>query len=222
MVECRNLHQQILLMKKISVVIVILFSFILTMYGQNSPDAQSIVDKSANKIKSSKGINVSFSLTQRDKQNQVMDRTKGNMKIKEQKYYIKQEDNEIYCNGVNVWNYDGENEVTVAKVDNDDDGFSPQQILTGFNKKDFDIKLISSEGTYYLLQLTPIDKRKNFKQIMLYINKSTSLVSKAVITDKANTSTEISFTNISLNASFSDNQFVFDAAKHPGVEVINQ
>ena len=57
---------------------------------------------------------------------------------------------------------------------------------------------------------------------MLYINKSTSLISKAVITDKANTTTEISFNNISLNSTFSDSQFVFDATKHPGVEVINQ
>lgn len=211
---------QILVMKKIFVLVTILFCFILSQ-AQN-PDAQNIIDKSVSKVKSSKGINVSFSLTQKDKQNQVMDHSKGTMKIKDQQYYIRQEGNEIFCNGTNIWNYDGENEVTLAKVDNDEDGFSPQQILTGFNKKDFDITLISSAGSSHQIQLTPVDKRKNFKQIMLYINKSTNLVSKAVITDKANTTTEISFNNISLNSTFADSQFVFDASKHPGVEVINQ
>lgn len=207
-------------MKKIFVLVIILFGFLLTQ-AQN-PEAQGIIDKSVLKVKSSKGINVSFSLTQKDKQNQVMDRFKGTMKIKDQKYYIKQEGSEIFCNGVNIWNYDGESEVTVAKVDNDEDAFSPQQILTGFNKKDFDIKLISSAGTNHQIELTPVDKRKNFKQIMLYINKSSNLVSKAVITDKVNTTIEISFNNISLNSTFADSQFVFDASKHPGVEVINQ
>ena len=47
-------------------------------------------------------------------------------------------------------------------------------------------------------------------------------MSKATITDKTNAVTEINFSNISLNSSFPDSQFVFDASKHPGVEVVNQ
>ena len=80
---------QILLMKKIFILVTILFNFIFS-HAQNQ-DPQSIIDKSVSKVKSSKGINVSFSLTQKDKQNQVMDHSKGTMKIKDQKYYIKQE-----------------------------------------------------------------------------------------------------------------------------------
>ena len=150
-----------------------------------------------------------------------MSATKGILKIKGTKYYIKQDENEIFCNGKQIWNYDGQKEVTVAKADNDDDEFSPEQIITGFNKKDFDIKLISSSVNYQV-QLTPVDKRKNFKQVILYISKSTNLITKAVITDKTNAIIEINFSNISFNNTFPDSQFVFDASKHPGVEVINQ
>ena len=208
-------------MKQLSVLLFLLFFYCFSVFSQDSTNAESILDKSAAKIKAAKGINVSFSLTQKDKQNKVVSTSKGVMKIKSSKYYISQQGNEIFCNGVQIWNYDGQNEVTVTKVHNDEDEFSPQQILTGFNKKDFNIKLVSSTGTNYQLQLTPVDKRQNFKQIMLYINKSTSLVSKASIIDKMNAVTEISFTNISLNASFADSEFIFDGAKHPGVEVIN-
>ncbi len=207
---------------KLLAVFLLLFSFChLTVFSQHNNSAESILDKSAAKIKAAKGINVSFSLTQKDKQNKPVSAFKGTMKIKGAQYYINQQGSEIYCNGVQIWNYDGANEVTVTRVDNDEDSFSPQQILTGFNKKDFDIELISSTGTNYQVKLVPVDKRQNFKQIILYINKSTNLVSKASVTDKMNAVTEVTFTNISLNASFTDSEFVFNAAKHPGVEVIN-
>ncbi len=189
--------------------------------AQNNTDAQSVLDKTTAKFQSAKGINVSFLLTQKDKYGHVLSSSKGILKIKGLKYYIKQGDNEIFSNGEQVWNYDGQNEVTVAKVDNDDDELSPKQIITGFDKKDFDAKLLASSVNYQV-QLTPVDKRKNFKQVILYINKQNYLITKAVITYKTNEITDINFSNISLNNSFKDDEFVFDASKHKGVEVINQ
>jgi outer membrane lipoprotein carrier protein len=209
-------------MKRIFSLIAILCFYGLNVFAQNHSDAETVLNNATQKIQSSKGINVSFSLTQKDKFGHSHSASNGILKIKGSKYYIKQEQSETYCNGVQIWNYDGDREVTVAKADDDDDAFSPQQILTGFNKKDFDIKLVSSAGTNYEVQLIPVDKRKNFKQVLLYINKTTNLVSKAVIVDKTDAFTEINFSNISLNSTFPDSQFVFDASKHPGVEVINQ
>jgi outer membrane lipoprotein carrier protein len=209
-------------MKKQFALIFLLCILVFFVRAQSNTDTENILDKAAAKIQSSKGINVNFSLTQRDKLNHVVINSKGILKLKGIKYYIKQEENEIFCNGIQIWNYDGQNEVTVAKTGNDEDEFSPQQILTGFNKKDFEIALVSSNGTNYQVQLIPVDKRKNLKQLILYINKSTYLMSKAAITDKTNAVTEINFSNISLNSSFPDSQFVFDVSKHPGVEVVNQ
>jgi len=206
------------------------FSFLILLAGascalnaQNTTNAESILDKAAAKVQLSKGTNVSFSLTQKDKSTHIISSSKGILKVKGEKYYLKQEATEIFCNGVQVWNYDGEKEVTVANIDKEDeDAFSPEQILTGFNKKEFTIKLLSSVGTDHKLQLIPVDKRKNFKEIILYINKSTNLVSKSIITDKLNAATEVVFTSISLNLTIPDNQFVFDASRHPGVEIVNQ
>ena len=123
---------------------------------------------------------------------------------------------------VQIWNFDGESEVTVAKADDDEDAFSPEKVLNGFNVKDFNVKLVTSTSTNHQVQLIPVDKRQTFKQVLLYINKSTNLVSKAIITDKTNTTIELNFSNISLNVVLPDSQFVFDAAKHPGVEIVNQ
>jgi outer membrane lipoprotein carrier protein len=209
-------------MKRILSIIAVLYFYSFSVSAQNSSDAETVLNNATQKIQSSKGINVSFSLTQKDKFGHSLSASKGILKIKGSKYYIKQQQSETYCNGVQIWNYDGDREVTVTKADDDDNAFSPRQILTGFNKKDFDIKLVSAAGDNCQVQLTPVDKRQNFKYITLYINKSTNIFSKAVIVDKTDAFTEINFTNISLNSTFPDSQFVFDASKHPGVEVINQ
>jgi len=209
-------------MKKLFSLVILSTVTFLGVYAQNNTSAQSILDKAKAKVQSSKGINISFSLTQKDKQNRQLLSSKGTLIIKGPKYYLKQGSNEIFCNGEQVWNYDGQSEVIVAKVDTGDEELSPQQIITGFNNKDFDIKLVSSEGANYLLQLTPVDKRKNFTRVVLTVNKSSSLITKAAITDKANTVTEISFDKISLNTTAPDSKFVFDPSKHPGVEVVNQ
>lgn len=206
-------------MKKIFGLIIILNAFVFSVQAQ---DAQSIIDNAVTRVQNSKGVTVSFSLTQKDKLGHVVNSSKGILKAKGTKYYIKQEGNEIFCNGIQIWNYDGQNEVTVTKADYDDDDLSPQQILTGFNKKNFTASLLSSASGVYQIQLMPVDKRKNFKQVILFINKTTGLVTKAVITDKRDNIVDISFGNTSLNVIIPDNQFVFEPAKHPGVEVVNQ
>ncbi|MEP6684912.1 MAG: outer membrane lipoprotein carrier protein LolA [Parafilimonas sp.] len=208
-------------MKHTLSLIILLHIFLFSAQSQSDTNAQAILDKAASKVQSAKGISVSFSLTQKNKLGHQLSSSKGVLKIKGSKYYIKQDQNEIFSNGTQVWNYDGQNEVTVAKADNDDDELSPEQIITGFDKKDFDTKLISSSINYQV-QLTPVDKRKNFKLVILYISKSTNLITKAVVTDKTNAILEINFSNVSLNNSFDDSQFIFDASKHPGVEVVNQ
>ncbi|MBS1746477.1 MAG: outer membrane lipoprotein carrier protein LolA [Bacteroidetes bacterium] len=206
-------------MKKIFAFIFILNFVAFNLFAQ---DAQNILEKAASKVQSAKGINVSFILTQKDKLGHTLGSSKGILKIKGTKYYVNQDGSEIYCNGAQIWNYDGQGEVTVAKAEYDDDEFSPQQIITGFNNKDFTATLIASGSAIYQIQLVPVDKRKNIKQIILFINKANNLITKAVVTDKPGNITEISFGNASFNVVIPDSQFVFDASKHPGVEVVNQ
>jgi outer membrane lipoprotein-sorting protein len=210
-------------MKKISFLFLLFVLIATGSFSQNATSAQSILDKVSAKIKSTKGISANFTLIQYDKSNQISGSSKGIVKIKDDKYYVKQDKTEIFCDGLQTWNYDGTSEVTVSKTDNsDEDVMSPQQVLSGFNKNDFTYKLVSSAGAAYEILLMPVDKRKNFKQVILYINKSTSLVSKAKITDKSGNIIQLSFLAINLNAVIPDTQFSFNTAKHPGVEVINQ
>ena len=49
--------------------------------------------------------------------NHLTGSSKGIVKIKGNKYYVKQDKTEIFCNGTQTWNFDGDNEVTVSKND---------------------------------------------------------------------------------------------------------
>lgn len=211
-------------MKQLFLLVCLVPMTLVSLYAQSSgDDAQKILDRASSKLRSAKGITTNFSLTQKDKSNHLQGTAKGVVKIKGNKYYVKEGDNQVFCNGSQQWNFNGRDEVTVSKADNSDaDDLSPQQILSGFSKTDFTSKLISSSGTNYQILLTPIDKRKNFKQVTIFVSKSSNLITKALIIDKSDNKIEITFSNVNLNATLADSEFSFDAKKHPGVEVINQ
>ncbi len=202
------------------------FLFVLIIsqtFSQSKTDVQNILDKLSTKIKSAKGISALFTLTQYDKSNQITGNSKGTIKIKGNKYYLKEDKTEVFSNGVQTWNFDGGTEVMILKTeDADEDDISPQKVLTGFSKADFTYKLVSSSGSEYQILLSPIDKRKNFKQVIIFINKSSNLISKAKITDKSGNLIQLGFSTINLNTIIPDSQFNFDVSKHPGIEVINQ
>lgn len=192
-------------------------------FAQNDANAKKILDKVSANIKSIPALSASFSYITTDKNKSKKSSVNGLLYVKGSKFYIKQGGNEIFSNGIKTWNYDGENEVTVQNVNpNDDDAFTPQKFFSDFYEKDFTYKLVSSSGNFYEIQLIPVDKRKNFKQVNIFINKAKNLVTKARLVDKSDNTIEFTLSNINTNASLSDSKFIFDTSKHPGVEVISQ
>jgi outer membrane lipoprotein carrier protein len=208
-------------MKKI--ILFFVFAMVMvTMSFAQAGNAKSILDKVSKKLKENTGISANFSYTTKDKKNVVRGTKKGIIYIKGQKYYLKQGSTEIYSDGAKSWNYNGDKEVTVSEVDEDSKAFTPQKFMSDFYDKDFNYDLVSSTGNYYQIALTPIDKRKNFKQVDVYVDKTKDLVTKAQITDKSDNTTEFTLSNINTNANIPDSKFTWDTKSHPGVEVINE
>lgn len=209
-------------MKKFYVLVLLLAGLTGMVNAQNDPNAKKILDNVSSKLKSYKGVSANFTYTTTDKKNVKRGSVAGQINIKGQKYYIKQGSTEIFSDGAKTWNFNGDTEVTVAAVDNDSKTLSPQKLLSDFYDKDFTYKLVSSAGSYHQILLAPIDKRKNFKQVTVYVDKAKSMVTRAVVVDKSDNSIEFKLTNVNTAATLPDSKFVFDASKHPGVEVINQ
>jgi outer membrane lipoprotein carrier protein len=208
-------------MKKFFLFFAFATGIISTGFAQTS-DPKAILDKVSDKLKANTGITADFSYTTKDHKNVVRGTKKGIIYIKGQKYYLKQGNTEIYSDGSKNWNFDGSSEVTVSDVDNDSQSFTPQKFISNVYDKDFDYNLVSSAGSYYEIAMTPVDKRKNYKMVTVYVDKSKELVTKAKITDKADNVTEFALSNINTNANIPDSKFTFDPKTHPGVEVINE
>lgn len=209
------------IMKKMYPLFFLLLGF--SVSGHSQGDAKKILDGVSTKLKTIKGVSASFSYTTKDRNNSLKGSVKGLINIKGDKYYIKQGSTEVFCNGLKTWNYDGDKEVTVADVDNEDDKtLTPQKLLTDFYDKDFTYKLVSSAGNFYQIDMLPTDVRKNFKLVSIFVDKTKSLITKAKVTDKSDNVIEFILSNINTTALIPDSKFVFDPAKHPGVEVIEQ
>jgi len=208
-------------MKKLNLLIAALI--FITSLGQAQTDekAKKILDVVSEKLKEYNGVNANFTLVTKSRSGKINNNSAGKISIKGNKYYIKQGAAEIFNDGTKTWNYNGNNEVTVSLTEDADNALSPQMLLTNFYDKDFTYKLVSTAGKYNEIQMVPVDKRKNFQKINLFVDKAKMMVTKAIILDKSSNITVLNLTNINTAANIPDNTFVFDKKKYKkNIEVI--
>lgn len=191
-------------------------------FAQNDPAAKKVLDAVGAKVKASKGITANCSLssyTSKGKANGVQQAT---IQMKGEKYLIKQGKSEIVCDGSNTYRFDGEKTITKTSVEESSQTLSPQKLLAGAYDKDFTYRLLPTPGAFYEIEMKPIDARKNFQKVNLFIDKAKSTFAKAKILDKSNNTTEVKISNLNLNAALPDALFVFNKSKYPkDVEVLD-
>ena len=145
----------------------------------------------------------------------------GKVAIKGKKYYMTFDDQTFYCDGVTMWNYQkSSNEVSIYTYDeSDDDILNPAKMLGNW-QKGYSAKFIREEveaGKYLqIIDLTP-KKTQSYFKIRLFIDKNKNEIVRCAVYEKDNTVYTYYFDKFVSNAAISDNQFVFDATKHPGV-----
>lgn len=208
-------------MKKFYFLLVIGCIVSAVCFGQNADGAKKILDAVSAKIKSSPGVSADFTMATKARTGKLKNTTKGSIVIKGSKYYIKQGDSEIFSDGKKIWNFNGNNEVTVTDAETDNNMLSPEKIFSGQYDNDYSYKVVSTKGTYNQVQLIPLDKRKQFQKITLFVDKSKSLITRALVLDKSNNTITFSLSGIDINARISDEKFVFNRSKYKGnIEVI--
>jgi outer membrane lipoprotein carrier protein len=189
--------------------------------AQNDPAAKKILDAVKAKVKTYKGINAGFTLLSKSRSGKINNNVNGKIAVKGNKYYIKDGGKEIFSDGSKTWNYNGDDEVTVTSADAEDNELSPQKLLTDFYNKDFTYKLISSAGNFNEIQLTPIDKRKNFQKVNVFVDKTKMMITRAKVVDKSNNTIEFNLKNINTSSDIPDDTFVFNQKKYKkNIEVI--
>jgi len=193
-----------------------------TVTAQNDPAAKKVLDAVGVKVKASKGISATCTLNSFTSKGKPNGTQSISLQMKGEKYQLKQGKTEIICDGSNVYRFDGEKTITKSAVEEGSQTLSPQKLLAGAYDKDFTYKLVSSKTAFYEIEMKPIDKRKNFQKVNLFIDKVKNTFARARILDKSNNITEVKISNLNLNASVADKLFVFNKSKYPkDVEILD-
>lgn len=206
---------------KYILIIVALFSF-HSIQAQKDQQAKALLDQIGLKVKQAKGILVNIQLISKNNKGKALGTKAINLKMKGEKYLLKQGAIEIVCDGTNIYNFDGANSISKSSVAESDQTLSPQKLLSGNYDKDFNFKLLSQDGAKATIELTPIDKRKSFQKVTLILDKVKSALSSASILDKSNNITDVKVVSITYGASLEDKLFLFNRSKYPkNVEIFD-
>lgn len=193
-----------------------------SIQAQKDPAAKAVLDQIGAKVKQSKGILVNLQLVSKNSKGKSMGTKSISLKMKGDKYQLKQGAVEIVCDGANIYNFDGVNSITKSSVKESDQTLSPQKLLSGNYDKDFNFKLLSQDASKATIELSPIDKRKSFQKVTLVVDKGKSALSTATILDKSNNITDVKVVTINYGAVVDEGIFKFNKAKYPkNVEIID-
>jgi outer membrane lipoprotein-sorting protein len=208
------------------VLVIGVFTIKTNAQATNDPDAKKVLDGVSAKFKTYKTVKSTFTFKTESAAGKALSSKNGTVWIKGSKYKVSIVGQEIFCDGVNVWNYDkSANEVTITKFDGNSSGLTPQKMFTNFYDKDFLYKLNGEKKqgskTIQEIELTPTDKSKTYFKVYLYIDKTAKTISTTKVIEKDQTRHSIIVNSFTPNTAIDDSQFVFDAKKYPGVEILD-
>ncbi|MCX6265713.1 MAG: outer membrane lipoprotein carrier protein LolA [Bacteroidetes bacterium] len=195
--------------------LVMMASFSLATMAQNDPAAKKVLDAVGTKVKAAKGISAACNLVSISSKGKQNGSKSISVLMRGEKYQMKQGKMEVICDGQNVYSFDGDKTITKTSMAESSNSLNPQKLLSGAYDKDFTYKLLPTPGNFYEIEMKPIDTRKNFQKVNLFVDKSKNTISKARILDKSNNVTELKIQNMNFNAAIPENSFVFNKAKYP-------
>ncbi len=209
-------------MNKLYSIVLVMVAMFLQVNAQNDPNAKKILDAVSNTVKGYKTISAGFSIKSVTSRGVNNGTKTGTIITKGQKYVLKEGKTEILCDGIKTYNYDGSKTITVSAVEESVQTLTPQKILSGSYDKDFTYRLVATKGNLHEIEMKPIDNRKNFSKVNIFVDKNKNMIVRAVILDKGNNTVQVSFTNIVPNKNLADNLFAFNASKYPkDVEILD-
>lgn len=213
--------------------ILLLCSLSVSVYGDTVKNANAYADavlkKVAQKIQSYKTVRIAFKLEMESYSNKIRINAvkQGTFQLKGLKYYINIKDQEVFCDGTDIWIYDKKtNEVQINKQEMNAHTITPQRIFTDFSfyEKDFVYKLNKdkyfNKKPYYELELVPIDKTKPFFKILLYVSKNNDIY-KVIVKDKTASQYTYTIQRMVVNKDIKDATFIFNKSAYKNVEEID-
>ena len=202
--------------------------FVMTGYAQQDAKAKDILEKVTKKTQSLPSIDAKFSFEMSNKAQNIQEKSTGSIVLKNKKYilHIPQMGLEVTCDGNSIWTYMvNSNEVSISSLDEStDDLMDPSKIFTIY-ERGYNYKFVneSVDGTVpvYNIDLTPQKPSGDIQKIRIMIDKSKMLIRGANMTGKDGNAYSVAITQMKTDGVYKDSDFVFDAKKYKGIEVVD-
>jgi outer membrane lipoprotein carrier protein len=213
-------------MKKIFVSTLLSAITMLATAQASDPAAKAILDGVSAKFKTFTSVQATFAYKVENAAGKALSTKTGTILMKGTKYKVNFSGQEIFCNGITIWNYDkAANEVTISKLDASSGMITPQKLFTNFYDKDFRYILNGEKkvGTKVIqeIEMTPLDKSKPFHKVYVQVDKAAKTLYSTKVLENAGNRYSYTVNSMKTNAAMADNQFVFDKSKYPGVEEVD-
>ena len=203
------------------------FSFAPAEPSVKDKEVTKLLKEISKKYKAYKSLKADFSVLSEPADAKAAKKTeKGSLTTKGGNFKLVFGGQDIYCNGKFIWTYTKEtNECIKDNYNaNSGSGVNPSKIFTIWEKG----FLYTSDGSYMKgkseiskVKLTPTDKTKPYFLMNLEVDKTAKTIQSLKVSFKAGNKQTYTITSQTPNAAVSDKDFVFDASKYPGVEVID-
>ena len=214
-------------MKKAWIIIALLL-LVGIVNAQSDAKAKEILDEVSAKTKTFKSMSADFDFSMVNKEMDIDEKNAGTIKVKGQKYKVTLPEPgvEIYSDGNTIWNYmkDG-NQVTITDVEEAGSELMDPSSIFSIYERGFRSKFIGEKQTggktLYQIELFPDSDEYQVTKIEVSINKATLMLDAATLHSTDGNLYGIVVKKMETNTNLQDSDFVFNAAKHPDVEVID-
>jgi len=197
-----------------------------SLFAQQDMKAKEILDKLSKTNKSYKTIQIDFSFTLENKSGSVTETNEGSVALKGKSYrlHMPAMGMEVYSDGAVTWSYlTQSNEVNISANDPESEAaLNPANIFTIY-EKGFKYTYIGEETTggkaALVIDLFPIDTKKEFTRVRLFIDKSKYQILMAKTFNKDGNAYTLAMKNMKTDQNLTEDYFKFDTAKYPKVEI---
>ncbi len=211
------------------------FSHLLFSQAQNianDTEAATLLQKVSEKYKTYKNISAEFKLViQRpkikptDDDKKYVDTLKGKILLQGVKFNISIKNQQIICDGKNIWTYSpADKEVQINYFEETDDIFSPSKIFTlykeGYLYQIKEKKLVNGKKVS-TIEMSPSNKKVSYFKIDVSIDDATLQIIESKIYEKNGARYIYKLIKQSSNNTINEDSFLFDTSKYQGVKMVD-
>lgn len=206
---------------KYTVLFAIAIMINVNVFAQYDPEALDILNSMSAKYKSMEAFSADFTQEMINESVGLSEKLKGEIIVKNNMYYLKVADQEVFNNGEDMWNYSKDiREVTVAPYDPDEQEISLNNIFDIYQEGFKYVLMGYTEDGARIIDLDPESRDKTYYKIRMIITSQDDLQKFTVFERKGNKYV-YTIEKFEQLRNVPNSKFTFNTSKNPNVEVID-